>query len=81
VRSQVGRLEELDLADERFDKIFAVRVGLFRREPERDDTSSTAGSPPAASFSPSSIRRADTARAGHHMAEYLLVRSSVIWKH
>jgi ubiquinone/menaquinone biosynthesis C-methylase UbiE len=31
----VARLEELDLGDRRFDKIFAVRVGLFHREPER----------------------------------------------
>jgi ubiquinone/menaquinone biosynthesis C-methylase UbiE len=28
-------LERLDLADRRFDKVFAVRVGLFHREPER----------------------------------------------
>lgn len=31
----VAALEDLDLADRRFDTIFAVRVGLFRREPER----------------------------------------------
>jgi ubiquinone/menaquinone biosynthesis C-methylase UbiE len=31
----VMRLEELDLGDRRFDKAFAVRVGLFHREPER----------------------------------------------
>jgi ubiquinone/menaquinone biosynthesis C-methylase UbiE len=31
----VGELEELDLGDRRFDRIFAVRVGLFHREPER----------------------------------------------
>ena len=31
----VAGLEELDLGDRRFDKIFAVRVGLFHREPER----------------------------------------------
>jgi ubiquinone/menaquinone biosynthesis C-methylase UbiE len=31
----VARLEELDLGDRRFDKVFAVRVGLFHREPER----------------------------------------------
>jgi len=31
----VSALEDLDLGDRRFDKIFAVRVGLFRREPER----------------------------------------------
>ena len=31
----VAALEELDLGDRRFDKIFAVRVGLFHREPER----------------------------------------------
>jgi ubiquinone/menaquinone biosynthesis C-methylase UbiE len=28
-------LEEADLGDRRFDRIFAVRVGLFHREPER----------------------------------------------
>ena len=31
----VATLEDLDLEDRRFDKIFAVRVGLFHREPER----------------------------------------------
>jgi len=31
----VARLEDLDLGDRRFDKIFAVRVGLFHRDPER----------------------------------------------
>jgi hypothetical protein len=31
----VAELEDLDLGDRRFDKIFAVRVGLFHREPER----------------------------------------------
>lgn len=31
----VGELEALDLGDRRFDKIFAVRVGLFEREPAR----------------------------------------------
>ena len=31
----VARLEELDLGERRFDTIFAVRVGLFHREPER----------------------------------------------
>jgi ubiquinone/menaquinone biosynthesis C-methylase UbiE len=31
----VMRLEELDLGERRFDKLFAVRVGLFHREPER----------------------------------------------
>ena len=31
----VMHLEELDLGDRRFDTIFAVRVGLFHREPER----------------------------------------------
>jgi ubiquinone/menaquinone biosynthesis C-methylase UbiE len=29
----VATLEELDLGERRFDKIFAVRVGLFHREP------------------------------------------------
>ncbi len=31
----VATLEDLDLGDRRFDLIFAVRVGLFHREPER----------------------------------------------
>ena len=31
----VGDLEDVDLGRRRFDRIFAVRVGLFRREPER----------------------------------------------
>jgi ubiquinone/menaquinone biosynthesis C-methylase UbiE len=31
----VAILEDLDLGDPRFDKIFAVRVGLFHRDPER----------------------------------------------
>jgi ubiquinone/menaquinone biosynthesis C-methylase UbiE len=31
----VSTLEELDLGDRRFDTIFAVRVGLFHREPDR----------------------------------------------
>ncbi len=31
----VSILENLDLGDRRFDKIFAVRVGLFHRDPER----------------------------------------------
>src|ERR687896_440680 len=31
----VAHLEELDLGEHRFDKVFAVRVGLFHREPER----------------------------------------------
>jgi ubiquinone/menaquinone biosynthesis C-methylase UbiE len=31
----VATLEELDLGDRRFDKVFAVRVGLFHREPAR----------------------------------------------
>jgi ubiquinone/menaquinone biosynthesis C-methylase UbiE len=31
----VAELEDLDLGDRRFDLIFAVRVGLFHREPER----------------------------------------------
>ena len=31
----VMTLEELDLGDRRFDKIFAIRVGLFHREPAR----------------------------------------------
>ena len=31
----VASLERLDLGDRRFEKIFAVRVGLFHREPER----------------------------------------------
>jgi ubiquinone/menaquinone biosynthesis C-methylase UbiE len=31
----VMRLEEIDLGERRFDTVFAVRVGLFHREPER----------------------------------------------
>lgn len=31
----VGSLEDVDLGDRRFDVVFAVRVGLFHREPER----------------------------------------------
>jgi SAM-dependent methyltransferase len=31
----VANLERLDLGERRFDVIFAVRVGLFHREPER----------------------------------------------
>jgi ubiquinone/menaquinone biosynthesis C-methylase UbiE len=31
----VADLEDLDLGDRRFDVIFAVRVGIFHREPER----------------------------------------------
>jgi ubiquinone/menaquinone biosynthesis C-methylase UbiE len=31
----VGSLEELDLGSRRFDTIFAVRVGVFQREPDR----------------------------------------------
>jgi ubiquinone/menaquinone biosynthesis C-methylase UbiE len=31
----VAALEDADLADRRFDKVLAVRVGLFHREPER----------------------------------------------
>ena len=30
-----GAFEEVDLGKRRFDKIFAMRVGLFHREPER----------------------------------------------
>ncbi|HSD79374.1 MAG TPA: class I SAM-dependent methyltransferase [Solirubrobacteraceae bacterium] len=31
----VAGLEDLDLGDRRFDRILAVRVGLFHREPDR----------------------------------------------
>ena len=31
----VAALEDLDLGERRFDKVFAVRVGLFHREPDR----------------------------------------------
>jgi ubiquinone/menaquinone biosynthesis C-methylase UbiE len=31
----VARLEDLELGDRRYDKIFAVRVGLFHRDPDR----------------------------------------------
>jgi ubiquinone/menaquinone biosynthesis C-methylase UbiE len=34
----VAELEHLELGERRFDKIFAVRVGLFHREPERART-------------------------------------------
>jgi ubiquinone/menaquinone biosynthesis C-methylase UbiE len=35
VQFLVADLEDLDLGDRRYDKVFAVRVGLFYREPER----------------------------------------------
>ena len=35
VRFLVATLEDLDLGERRFDKIFAVRVGLFHRDLER----------------------------------------------
>lgn len=31
----VADVERVDLGDRRFDKIFAARVGLFQREPDR----------------------------------------------
>ena len=31
----VTTLEDADLGERRFDKVFAVRVGLFHREPDR----------------------------------------------
>jgi ubiquinone/menaquinone biosynthesis C-methylase UbiE len=31
----VASLEDLDLGERRFDKVFAIRVGLFHRDPER----------------------------------------------
>jgi ubiquinone/menaquinone biosynthesis C-methylase UbiE len=31
----VANIEDADLGDRRFDVVFAVRVGLFHREPER----------------------------------------------
>jgi ubiquinone/menaquinone biosynthesis C-methylase UbiE len=31
----VANFEDLDLGDRRFDKVFAVRVGLFHRDPDR----------------------------------------------
>jgi ubiquinone/menaquinone biosynthesis C-methylase UbiE len=31
----VGSVEDIDLGERRFDKILAVRVGLFHREPDR----------------------------------------------
>jgi ubiquinone/menaquinone biosynthesis C-methylase UbiE len=31
----VADVEDMDLADRRFDKVFAVRVGIFHRQPER----------------------------------------------
>ena len=41
----VAALEELELGQRRFDKIFAVRVGLFHREPERAHDLARGGSP------------------------------------
>jgi SAM-dependent methyltransferase len=57
----VATLEDLELGDRRFDKIFAVRVGLFHREPDRA-ASPRGGSPPAERFSRSSTLRRDGAR-------------------
>jgi ubiquinone/menaquinone biosynthesis C-methylase UbiE len=34
-RRNAAYIEDLDLGDRRFDKIFAIRVGLFHRDPER----------------------------------------------
>lgn len=34
-RFLVANLENLELGEQRFDKIFAVRVGIFQREPQR----------------------------------------------
>jgi SAM-dependent methyltransferase len=31
----VGNIEDVDLGDRRFDTVFAVRVGLLHREPDR----------------------------------------------
>ncbi len=31
----VASLEELELGERRFDKVFAIRVGLFHRDPQR----------------------------------------------
>jgi SAM-dependent methyltransferase len=50
-------LERLELGDRRFDKIFAVRVGLFRRDPERARSLVEPGSRPAERSSPSSTPR------------------------
>jgi ubiquinone/menaquinone biosynthesis C-methylase UbiE len=46
----VGRLEALDLGDRRFDVVFAVRVGLFHREPERAHALAGAWVAPGGSF-------------------------------
>ena len=51
----VAELEHLDLGERRFDAIFAVRVGLFHREPERARSSPSAGWRPAAGSPPHSI--------------------------
>ena len=42
----VAELEDVDLGERRFDTIFAVRVGLFHREPERARALAGAGSRP-----------------------------------
>ena len=61
----VMELEALDLGERRFDVVFAVRVGLFHREPQRARHSSNPGSNPAAASTRCSIRpRTATADAG-----------------
>jgi Methyltransferase domain len=52
----VANLEHLDLGERRFDGIFAVRVGLFHREPDRAHASWSGGLRPAAASARSSIR-------------------------
>jgi ubiquinone/menaquinone biosynthesis C-methylase UbiE len=53
----VAQLEDLDLGDRRFDLIFAVRVGLFHREPERARALVDPWLAPAGRCAPSSIRQ------------------------
>ena len=57
----VADLEDLDLGGRRFDKIFAVRVGLFHREPDRAHSLVerwlAPGGAVLASFDPPSDRR------------------------
>lgn len=54
---QVAHLENLDLGHRRFDKIFAVRVGLFHREPERAQSIVKKWLAPDGEFLPFSIPR------------------------
>ena len=55
----VASLEDLDLGDRRFDKIFAVRVGLFQRDPDRARSLAERWLAAAERSPPSSTRRRD----------------------